>query len=67
MAESELGVLSTQCLDRRTPDKQTLTSEIAAWEENRNTHHAKPIGNSQPQTPALSSKDYTLSLNDSGH
>ncbi|MGB8640624.1 MAG: IS630 family transposase [Pseudolabrys sp.] len=41
MAESELGVLSTQCLDRRTPDKQTLTSEIAAWEENRNTHHAK--------------------------
>ena len=41
MAESELGVLSTQCLDRRTPDKQTLTSEIAAWEENRNTHNAK--------------------------
>ena len=32
MAESELGVLSTQCLDRRIPDKQTLTSEVAAWE-----------------------------------
>ena len=41
MAESELGVLSTQCLDRRIPDKQTLTSEIAAWEEHRNKHHAK--------------------------
>ena len=41
MAESELGVLSTQCLDRRFPDKQTLTSEIAAWEADRNTHHAK--------------------------
>ena len=41
MAESELGVLSTQCLDRRIPDKQTLTSEVAAWEEYRNTHHAK--------------------------
>jgi hypothetical protein len=41
MAESELGVLSTQCLDRRIPDKQTLTSEVAAWQRNRNTHHAK--------------------------
>ncbi len=41
MAESELGVLSTQCLDRRIPDKQTLISEVAAWQDNRNTHHAK--------------------------
>jgi hypothetical protein len=41
MAESELGVLSTQCLDRRIPDKQTLTTEVAAWEDNRNKHHAR--------------------------
>ena len=41
MAESELGVLSTQCLDRRFPDKQTLRTEIAAWQANRNAHHAK--------------------------
>jgi hypothetical protein len=41
MAESELGVLSTQCLDRRIPDKQTLINETAAWEENRNKRHAK--------------------------
>jgi hypothetical protein len=41
MAESELGVLSTQCLDRRIPDKQALTSEVAEWQRNRNTHHAK--------------------------
>jgi hypothetical protein len=41
MAESELGVLATQCLERRIPDKQTLTNEIAAWEENRNRHHAR--------------------------
>jgi hypothetical protein len=40
MAESELGVLSTQCLDRRIPDKQTLINEVAAWENNRNKHHA---------------------------
>lgn len=41
MAESELGVLSTQCLDRRIPDKQTLIDEVAAWEQHRNKHHAK--------------------------
>jgi hypothetical protein len=41
MAESELGVLSSQCLDRRIPDKQTLIDEIAAWEGDRNTNHAK--------------------------
>ena len=41
MAESELGVLATQCLDRRIPDKQTLTREITAWQNNRNKHHAK--------------------------
>ena len=41
MAESELGVLATQCLDRRIPDKQNLIEEVAAWEEHRNKHHAK--------------------------
>jgi hypothetical protein len=29
LAESELGVLTSQCLDRRIPDKQTLIDEIA--------------------------------------
>ena len=41
MAESELAVLSTQCLDRRIPDKAKLIAEVAAWEERRNTLHAK--------------------------
>ena len=40
MAESELAVLSTQCLDRRIPDKQTLVDEAAAWERRRNARHA---------------------------
>lgn len=40
MAESELGVLSTQCLNRRIPDKQTLAEEISAWEADRNKNHA---------------------------
>jgi hypothetical protein len=41
MAESELSVVSRQCLDRRIPDIQTLITEIAAWESNRNKHNAK--------------------------
>ena len=41
MAESELGVGSSQCLDRRIPDKQTLIEEVAAWEDDRNKNHAK--------------------------
>jgi len=41
LAESEIGVLSCQCLDRRIPDKQTLTDEIAAWEHHRNARRAK--------------------------
>jgi DDE superfamily endonuclease len=41
MAESELGVLSSQCLDRRIPDKQNLIEEVAAWEGYRNKKHVK--------------------------
>ena len=41
MAETELGVVSSQCLDRRIPDKQTLIEEVAAWEDDRNKNHAK--------------------------
>ena len=41
MAESELGVLSSQCLGRRIPDKQTLIVEVAAWEKDRNKRHTK--------------------------
>jgi uncharacterized small protein (DUF1192 family) len=41
MAESELGVLSSQCLDRRIPDQQVLREEVEAWEADRNRKHAK--------------------------
>jgi hypothetical protein len=41
MAECELSVLSTQCLDRRIADKQTLKKEVAAWQASRNKNHAK--------------------------
>jgi hypothetical protein len=37
MAETELSVLATQCLNRRIPDPSTLTQEVGAWEHQRNT------------------------------
>jgi transposase len=40
MVEIEIGVMVKQCLDRRIPDKQTLISEIAAWEKQRNEEKA---------------------------
>ena len=36
MAESELSVLSRQCLERRVPDMETLQAEVAAWQARRN-------------------------------
>jgi hypothetical protein len=41
MAEAELSVLSTQCLDRRIPDKPTLINQVTAWQADRNKHHTK--------------------------
>ena len=41
MAESELSVLSCQCLNRRIPDKDTLTNQVAAWRNQRNKTHTK--------------------------
>jgi hypothetical protein len=41
MAESELGILSSQCLDRRIPDQQILKDEVEAWVADRNSKHAK--------------------------
>ena len=36
MAEIELNVLNSQCLDRRLGDQETLIHEVAAWEADRN-------------------------------
>jgi DDE superfamily endonuclease len=41
MAETELSVVSRQCLDRRIADKDFLRAEVAAWEEKRNQGKAK--------------------------
>jgi DDE superfamily endonuclease len=36
MAETELSVLSRQCLDQRIESKEIMAEEIATWEKNRN-------------------------------
>jgi transposase len=41
MVEIEIGVLVRQCLDRRIPDWETLTSEVAHWERRRNNEGAR--------------------------
>jgi transposase len=41
MVEIEIGVLRTQCLDRRIDSHQQLVSEVAAWERQRNTSRAR--------------------------
>jgi len=41
MAEIEFSVLAGQCLDRRLPDSDTVRTEVAAWETQRNAEQAK--------------------------
>ena len=41
MAETELSVVSGQCLDRRMDTKEFVISEVTAWEAERNRTEAK--------------------------
>ncbi len=41
MAEIEIGVMNGQCLDRRIPEQQIISEEVAAWEQQRNKEEAK--------------------------
>ena len=41
MVEIEIGVLRSQCLDRRIDSKEQLISEIAVWERQRNSSGAR--------------------------
>jgi transposase len=40
MVEIEIGVLRSQCLDRRIATQEQLVSEVAAWQQQRNTSRA---------------------------
>jgi transposase len=41
MVEIEIGVLRSQCLDRRIGDRDTLAAEIDAWQRQRNAADAR--------------------------
>ena len=41
MAETELSVLSRQCLDRRLDDRDLMSREVAAWQAARNAAGAR--------------------------
>lgn len=41
MAEIELSILATQCLDRRIPNQRYLRREVAAWQRARNRSRTK--------------------------
>lgn len=43
MAESELSILSRQCLNRRIPDPEQLAQEVHAWQEQRNQANSRMI------------------------
>jgi transposase len=41
MVEIEIGVLRSQCLDRRIAERERLEAEIAAWQNQRNAARAR--------------------------
>jgi hypothetical protein len=41
MVEIEIGVLRSQCLDRRIATREQLETEIAAWQRQRNASGAR--------------------------
>ena len=56
MAETELSILSRQCLRRRIPEAPTLVTEVAAWETARGTERrARSDGTSRRRTRASNS------------
>jgi hypothetical protein len=41
MVEIEIGVLRSQCLDRRISEREVLHTEVAAWQRQRNASGAR--------------------------
>jgi hypothetical protein len=41
MAETEIGIMNGQCLDRRLDDQALIATEVAAWEDRRNAQKAR--------------------------
>jgi hypothetical protein len=41
MAETEIGIMNGQCLNRRLESQQRIATEVAAWEDKRNAQQAR--------------------------
>lgn len=41
MAETEINIMNSQCLDRRLDDRALIASEVAEWERKRNAAKAR--------------------------
>jgi hypothetical protein len=41
MAETEIGIMNSQCLDRRLDSQALIAAEVAAWEGKRNAQEAR--------------------------
>lgn len=41
MAETEIGIMNGQCLDRRLDSQEKIATEVAAWESKRNAQEAR--------------------------
>jgi hypothetical protein len=41
MAETEIGIMNGQCLDRRQDSQQKIATEVAGWESKRNAQEAR--------------------------
>ena len=64
----QLGVLASQCLDRRIPNKQAIIDEVAAWVEKRNTHRAVADWRFTTKDARVKLKSlYPFTLNESDH
>ena len=59
LAESELGVLSSQCLDRRIPTSTSSLTRSPPGSTTATPITPRSIGASQPQTLASNSSTYT--------
>ncbi len=66
MVEIEIGVLRSQCLDRRIDNRALLVSEVAAWERQRNKSRARIKWMFTPEKArAKMARAYPIPINES--
>jgi transposase len=66
MVEIEIGVLQSQCLDRRIDSRELLVSEVATWERQRNKSRARIKWMFTPEKArAKMARAYPIPINES--